>query len=319
MFSTAYRTPDKFHHRVSRLHLTPPPPNKQHFTFTDDILKWFFCGWKVLCLIRIALNFVPKSPIESALGQIMHGLAPNRRQAITWTNADPVHWRSYVVLCGDESLRPCDVLMRQYNKSSLVQLITCRLFSSKPWSEPMLALGTIFIEEKAFENVVCKMVIFLSRQQCVIRVVPGDPADCRYDNLRRHEWRQSGLEVYLNLSRHKYFWSIMKSLDVAAKNEWLDGLPASTSPFGYPTIQSLHCSHLYTQTHRSQEALESPSWCFLSWTPHRIFPDLMMTSSNVNIFRVTGHLYGEFTGPRWIPHTKASDAELWWFLWSAPE
>ena len=25
----------------------------------------------------------------------------------------------------------------------------------------------------------------------------------------------------------------------------------------------------------------------------------------------------EFTGPRWIPHTKASDAELWCFLWSA--
>ena len=25
---------------------------------------------------------------------------------------------------------------------------------------------------------------------------------------------------------------------------------------------------------------------------------------------VTGHLCGEFTGPRWIPHTKASDAEL---------
>ena len=27
----------------------------------------------------------------------------------------------------------------------------------------------------------------------------------------------------------------------------------------------------------------------------------MMTSSNGNIFRVTGHLCGEFTGPRWIP------------------
>ena len=36
----------------------------------------------------------------------------------------------------------------------------------------------------------------------------------------------------------------------------------------------------------------------------------MMTSSNGNIFRVTGLLYGEFTGHRWIPHTKASDAEL---------
>ena len=40
----------------------------------------------------------------------------------------------------------------------------------------------------------------------------------------------------------------------------------------------------------------------------------MMTSSNGNIFRVTGHLCGEFTGHRWIPRTKASDAELWCFL-----
>ena len=45
----------------------------------------------------------------------------------------------------------------------------------------------------------------------------------------------------------------------------------------------------------------------------------MMTSSNGNIFRVAGPLCGEFTGPRWIPLTKASDAELWYFLWSAPE
>ena len=45
----------------------------------------------------------------------------------------------------------------------------------------------------------------------------------------------------------------------------------------------------------------------------------MMTSSNGNIFRVTGHLCGEFTGDRWIPRTKASDAGLWCFLWFAPE
>ena len=30
----------------------------------------------------------------------------------------------------------------------------------------------------------------------------------------------------------------------------------------------------------------------------------MMTTSNGNIFRVTGPLCGEFTGQRWIPHTK---------------
>ena len=45
----------------------------------------------------------------------------------------------------------------------------------------------------------------------------------------------------------------------------------------------------------------------------------MMTSSNENICRVTGHLCGEFTGHRWIPRTKASDGELWCFLWSASE
>ena len=36
----------------------------------------------------------------------------------------------------------------------------------------------------------------------------------------------------------------------------------------------------------------------------------MMTSSNGNSFRVTGLLCG------WIPHTMASGAELWCFLWS---
>ena len=45
----------------------------------------------------------------------------------------------------------------------------------------------------------------------------------------------------------------------------------------------------------------------------------MMTSSNGNIFRVTVPLCAEFTGHRWIPLTKASDAELWCFLWSSPE
>ena len=41
----------------------------------------------------------------------------------------------------------------------------------------------------------------------------------------------------------------------------------------------------------------------------------MMTSSNGNIFLFTGPLWGESTGHRWIPLIKASDAELWCFLW----
>ena len=43
-----------------------------------------------------------------------------------------------------------------------------------------------------------------------------------------------------------------------------------------------------------------------------------MTSSNGNILRVTDPLCGEFSGHRWITLTKASGAELWNFLWSAP-
>ena len=36
-------------------------------------------------------------------------------------------------------------------------------------------------------------------------------------------------------------------------------------------------------------------------------------------FRVTGPLWGESTGHRWILLTKASDTELLCFLWSATE
>ena len=40
---------------------------------------------------------------------------------------------------------------------------------------------------------------------------------------------------------------------------------------------------------------------------------------NGNIFRVTGSLWREFTDDRCVPLTKATDAELWCFLWSAPK
>ena len=36
---------------------------------------------------------------------------------------------------------------------------------------------------------------------------------------------------------------------------------------------------------------------------------IMMTPSNGNICRVTGPMWGEYTGHRWIPLTKASNVE----------
>ena len=58
------------------------------------------------------------------------------------------------------------------------------------------------------------------------------------------------------------------------------------------------------------------------WTLHNLALEIivyMMTSSNGSIFRVTCPLCGEFTGHWWIPLTKASDTELWCFLWSTSE
>ena len=69
----------------------------------------------------------------------------------------------------------------------------------------------------------------------------------------------------------------------------LSGFPLNTQITAYPWF------HMMTSWHGNAFAF-------------------MMTSSNGNIFRVTGDLCGEFTGPRWIPHTKASDAELWCFF-----
>ena len=74
-------------------------------------------------------------------------------------------------------------------------------------------------------------------------------------------------------------------------------------------FKSYYC--LYNnESHNKMRKDDSPDTCW-----HRRHSSItVMTSSNGNIFRVTGHLYGKFIGLRWIAITKASDAELWCFL-----
>ena len=57
-----------------------------------------------LILIKRSLKFVPKVTINSSpnIG-LDNGLAPNRRQAIIWTYADPIHWCIFVAPGGDAS------------------------------------------------------------------------------------------------------------------------------------------------------------------------------------------------------------------------
>ena len=53
--------------------------------------------------IPISLIFFPKGPMDNkiSIGSV-NALAPNRRQAITQTNADPVQWRIHDMLGEDE-------------------------------------------------------------------------------------------------------------------------------------------------------------------------------------------------------------------------
>ena len=100
-------------------------------------------------------------------------------------------------------------------------------------------------------------------------------------------------ERYISATRHsqQHIASLIFALQ---HNSWPLTFQTRTWPLQF-------CKSNYTPLHSSHNI-------------HRT----MMTSSNGNIFRVTGPFCGEFTGHRWIPRTKTSDTELWCFLWSAP-
>ena len=80
-----------------------------------------------------------------------------------------------------------------------------------------------------------------------------------------------------------------------------------------------------TLSHESKPLNNNPYPCFvLTPLPHATSHGI---SRNVSIhddvikwkhFPRCWPFVGEFTGHRWIPRTKASDVELWCFLWSAP-
>ena len=94
----------------------------------------------------------------------------------------------------------------------------------------------------------------------------------------------------------------------------LDGLFNSLFRISVLKIYLLHHCQVVFNKHCSTSKLCNP--CYNTW---RAMWHVMMTSLNGNLSRVTGPLCGEFTGHRWIPLTKASDAQLWCFPWSAPE
>ena len=115
-------------------------------------------------------------------------------------------------------------------------------------------------------------------QARISNYVPQNTVGCKYFSLL--EILASGTKVHIYLWTMKYVYGICHKISprLCCALLWL-----------YHRFKQIHASYL--------------SAAFI-----------MMTPSNGIIFRVTGPLCGEFTGPRWSPLTKASDAELWCFL-----
>ena len=80
------------------LALNSSPSGQNGRQFADVIFSCIFINEKFCILIIISLKLVPKGPIIG----LHNGLVPNRQQAIIWTNVDPIHWRIYMALGGDE-------------------------------------------------------------------------------------------------------------------------------------------------------------------------------------------------------------------------
>ena len=68
-----------------------------------------------------------------------NGLAPNRRQAITWTNADPIHRCIYAALGGDE------LTVNAWHPTPTHKLKTCEIIASGSWC---LHRSNIVVPEK---------------------------------------------------------------------------------------------------------------------------------------------------------------------------
>ena len=77
--------------------LISSPPGQNGRRFAEDKFRCIFLNEDDKIPIRISQKFNwQKASIGSG-----NDLAPNRRQAITWTNTDPIHWCIYVALGRD--------------------------------------------------------------------------------------------------------------------------------------------------------------------------------------------------------------------------
>ena len=166
------------------------------------------------------------------------------------------------------------------------------------WYKPFKALriqqkADILLTKLSFSWKICVIFVFI---KTLLKVVPS------WQQLGPFEWRDW-------LTNHdSALVCIMTWCRTIDTRQAITGINDVLVRWRIYVSQVFTCEHLLDY------------WLALCEVNHRVRGWLsMMTSSNGNIFRLTDPLNAEFTGLRWISRTKASEAELWWFLWSAPE
>ena len=138
---------------------------------------------------------------------------------------------------------------------------------------------------------------------------------CR--TLVRHTLKPSRVQLFWeNVGRH--IWILYH---FTHEKPWVKSVYAMNGTPPYSNLATwaiwcgnfIVCSTIYSYWKGDRKTAHY--WPFYGIHQSRVnFSCDMMTSSNGNIFRVTGHLCREFTGPRCIPRTKSSDAELFFSL-----
>ena len=155
----------------------------------------------------------------------------------------------------------------QYNITTLLPIMACRLFGAKPLSEAMLSYCKL--DPKKHISIMTFYSKLKSFHSCTWK--------CRL--------RNGGHFISSSIS-----WMILVSgSQESTRNRW--GNQNQHTDTAVCMFPGTNCPRPVLRNTRTSRC--------------------MMTSSNGNFFHVTGHLCGEFTGLRWIPHTKASDAVLW--------
>ena len=135
------------------------PDDIFRFSWMNSFVFWLKFHWSLFLRVQLTI---------SSFG-LDNGLAPNRRQAIIWTNADPIHWRIYAApggrsvnvsnLCADSLL----TTMCENSYSKFLQLLsftvisdkyTCPLFQTKLYSLSTFLLTGSFAIQWLIESLV---------------------------------------------------------------------------------------------------------------------------------------------------------------------